>query len=402
MSTDTIQPDTALRGLVDHLVGEGAIRTPAIEAAFRAVPRHRFLPGTPIADVYADQIVVTKRGSDGAPLSSASQPTIVARMLEQAQPQPGWRVLEIGAGTGYNAALLRELVGDAGQVTTIDVYDDVVADARRNLAGTGYDDVLVLTGDGALGAPDHAPFDLIIVTAGAWDIPAAWWTQLAPTGRVVVPLRWRGLTRSLALDHQPAQPGRNASLTSRSMHLCGFIAMTGSSDGGRIVALADDVTLFADQDQSIGEQLRGVLDAPRAEAWSSVIIGGDQSMEGIWLRMSTAEAGTCRIKAAPSAVQSGRATPATPVNPALAVDDSIAYLASRRVAAGVPRWEIGAIGHGPRGAELAERITEQTRLWAEAPDAQPTITLYPAGTPDEQMIDGLIIGKRDSRMVFTW
>ena len=133
-----------------------------------------------------------------------------------------------------------------------------------------------------------------------------------------------------------------------------------------------------------------------------MIIGGDQSMEGIWLRMSTAEAGTCRIKAAPSAVQSGRATPATPVNPALAVDDSIAYLASRRVAAGVPRWEIGAIGHGPRGAERAERITEQTRLWAEDHDAQPTITLYPAGTPDEQMIDGLIIGKRDSRMVFTW
>ncbi|GAA4157841.1 methyltransferase, FxLD system [Actinomadura keratinilytica] len=402
MSTDTIRPDAALQGLVDRLVDTGAIRTPAIEAAFRAVPRHRFLPGTPIADAYADRIVVTKRGDDGAPLSSASQPTIVARMLEQARPRPGWRVLEIGAGTGYNAALLRELVGGTGQVTTIDIDEGVAADARRNLAGAGYLDVLVLAGDGALGAPEHAPFDLIIVTAGAWDIPTAWWAQLAPAGRIVVPLRWRGLTRSLALDHQPAGPGRAASLTSSSMHLCGFIAMTGGSDGERTIELADDVVVFADRDQSIGGRLRGVLDTPRVEAWSDVVIPGDQSMEGIWLRMSTAEAGTCRIKAAPSAVRSGRATPATPVNPALAAEDSIAYLASRRVAEGVSRWEVGAIGHGPRGADLADRIIDQIRRWAEEPDAQPTITLYPAGTPDEQMIDGLIIDKRDSRMVFTW
>ncbi|GLW67166.1 hypothetical protein Arub01_54090 [Actinomadura rubrobrunea] len=409
MSVDGTQADAARRGLVDHLVAEGVIRTSAIEAAFRAVPRHRFLPGMPIADAYADRSVVTKCGSDGAPLSSASQPTIVAQMLEQARPRPGWRVLEIGAGTGYNAALLHELVGGTGQVTTIEIYDDVAAAARRNLDDTGYEDVLVLTGDGALGAPEHAPFDLIIVTAGAWDIPAAWWAQLAPAGRVVVPLRWRGLTRSLALDHQPAGPGRPASLISRSMHLCGFIAMTGGNDGERTVALADDVVLFTDPDQSIdGELLHGVLDAPRVETWSGVVIDGDQpverirSIEGIWLRLSTIEPGTCQFSAGPSAVRGGRATPASPVNPALVEGDSIAYLASRRVAAGVSRWEIGAIGHGPRGVELAERIVEQIRLWAENRDAQPTVTLYPAGTPDEQMISGPTIDKRDSRMVLTW
>lgn len=402
MSTDTTQPDRARAALVDHLAGEGAICTPAIEAAFRSVPRHRFLPGTPIGDAYADQVVVTRRGDDGAALSSASQPSIVALMLEQAQPQPGWRVLEIGAGTGYNAALLGELVGTGGQVTTIDIHPDVAAEAQRNLTAAGYDDVHVLTGDGALGAPDRAPFDLIIVTAGAWDIPTAWWNQLTPAGRIVVPLRWRGLTRSLALDHQPAQPGRPATLTARSMHLCGFITMTGSSDGEHTIPLADDVTLLTDQDQPIGHQLHGVLDAPRTEAWSGVIIDGDQSMEGIWLRLSTAEPGTCRIKAAPTAIDSGRATPATSVSPALAEGDSIAYLATRRTTEGTSRWELGAIGHGPDSGELAERIIAQIRLWSTAPDARPAIVLYPATTPDGQLTQSLIIDKRDSRMAFTW
>ncbi|WP_165966442.1 methyltransferase, FxLD system [Actinomadura sp. 7K507] len=403
-SLGTPAPDSARDRLVDHLISQGAIRSPGIEAAFRSVPRHRFLPGVSIADAYADQIVVTKRDQAGAALSSASQPAIMAMMLEQAQPEHGQRVLEIGAGTGYNAALVHELVGPHGQVTTIDVFPDVAAEARRNLTETGYGDIHVLTGDGALGAPDRAPFDLIIVTAGAWDIPAPWWDQLAPEGRIVVPLRWRGLTRSLLLDHEPATPIRPAQLTTRSMQLCGFIAMTGTSDGGRTITLADDVTLFTDQDQPITTNaLHGVLDQARTEAWSGIIIPGDQSMEGIWLRMSVAEPGTCRIKAEATAVHSGRATPATPVNPALAEHDSLAYLTSRRATDGPPsRWEIGAIGHGPRGAELAERITQHTRDWRAAPDAQPHITIHPADTPDEHLPAGLHIVKHDSHMVFTW
>ncbi|MBO2461203.1 methyltransferase, FxLD system [Actinomadura violacea] len=404
MSTDTVNPDSARARLVKHLTGAGDLRTPAIRHAFSAVPRHLFVPGTPLADAYADKILVTKRDVDGTALSSASQPSIVAHMLEQAQPAPGARVLEIGAGTGYNAALLRELVGERGHITTIDVFTDVADDARRNLTAAGYDDVDVLTGDGAAGAPDTAPFDLIVVTAGAWDVPAAWWAQLAPGGRIVVPLRWRGLTRSLALDHQPAGSGGPAHLVSRSMYLCGFIPMSGTSDGGRTVALADNVTLLADQDQPITtDALTGVLDTPRSETWSGVVIPGDQSTEDIWLRMSITEPGTCRIHADGSAIDSGRVTPATRINPALADGDSIAYLASRRVADGPPsRWELGAIGHGPRGAQLADRIAATARDWDRDRDAQPRITLYPADTPDEQIPAGLVIDKRDSRMVFSW
>ncbi|WP_067480329.1 methyltransferase, FxLD system [Actinomadura hibisca] len=394
MSTDTAGPGPARARLADQLTEHGDLRSPAIQAAFRAVPRHLFLPGTPVADAYTDEVVVTKRDADGNALSSASQPTIVARMLEQARPRPGQRVLEIGAGTGYNAALLRELVGGTGQVTTIDIYDDVVHDARRNLAATGYGDVQVRKGDGADGAPDRAPFDLIVVTAGAWDIPAAWWAQLAPHGRVVVPLRWRGLTRSLALDHRPGPP---ASLTATSLHLCGFIAMTGPSDGERAVPIADDVVLMADEDQDFGD-LHGVLDQPRAEVWSGVVIGGDQSLEGIWLRMAAAEPGTCRIKAAPIAVATGRVNPATTVNPALAEHGSLAYLAIRRTAEDNSRGEIGAITHGPHAEDLGERIVAQVRAWAAAPDAHPAITLYPAATPAH----GPTVPKRDSVLLMSW
>ncbi|WP_242882629.1 methyltransferase, FxLD system [Actinomadura litoris] len=399
MSADTHQPDTARDLLVQNLIDSGDLHTPEIQAAVRAVPRHLFLPEVPVADAYADQIVVTKRDADGVALSSASQPSIVVRMLEQAQPQPGWRVLEIGAGTGYNAALLRELVGDAGQVTTIDIYDDVVDEARHNLAAAGYGDIHILQRDGALGAPERAPFDLIVVTAGAWDIPAAWWAQLAPNARVVVPLRWRGLTRSLALRHRPAATDQPTALIAESMHLCGFIPMIGASDGEHTITLADDVTLLSDQDQNFGD-LHGVLDTPRTEVWSGVVIPGDQSMEGIWLRMSTAEPGTCRIKATPTAVSTGLVTPATPVNPALAERESIAYLTTRRAIEGASRWEIGAIGHGPRGEDLAERIVAQIHRWAAAPDAVPDVALYRISVHAPAV--GLTVAKRDSIMIISW
>src|SRR5712692_11171534 len=91
--------------LVDQLRAAGTIVSPAVESAFRTVPRHLFLPGVPVEDVYRDAAVTTKR-VDGVALSSSSQPSIMATMLEQLDLQPGHSVLEIGAGTGYNAALM--------------------------------------------------------------------------------------------------------------------------------------------------------------------------------------------------------------------------------------------------------------------------------------------------------
>ena len=120
--------------LVGRLIEEGAIRSSRVENAFRTVFRHWFVPDAPIEEVYRDTAVVTHRGPDGIPVSSSSQPTVVARMLEQLDVQPGHRILEIGAGTGYNAALLAQLVGPEGEVVTVDVDPAICARAERLFA----------------------------------------------------------------------------------------------------------------------------------------------------------------------------------------------------------------------------------------------------------------------------
>src|SRR5262245_5874509 len=135
--------------LIAHLERDGALSDPAVRTAMLAIPRHRFLPEIPLALAYADDAIATKF-ADGVSISSASQPSIVAQMLEQLALAPGMRVLEIGAGTGYNAALLRTLVGPGGRVTTIDIDADITDAARAHLAAVGMTDVDVITGDGAV------------------------------------------------------------------------------------------------------------------------------------------------------------------------------------------------------------------------------------------------------------
>jgi len=106
--------------LVEQLKREGCITSAPVEAAFRAVRRHLFLPGTPLDQVYRDEAIPTKR-ERGVPISSSSQPAIMAVMLEQLGLRPGQRVLEVGAGTGYNAALMSHIVGAGGRVVTVDI-----------------------------------------------------------------------------------------------------------------------------------------------------------------------------------------------------------------------------------------------------------------------------------------
>lgn len=175
-------PDAARARLVDGLRDSGRLTDRAVEAAFRAVPRHVFLPTMPAADAYQDEAFVIKTGADGLPLSSSSQPAIMAIMLEQLGIAPGQRVLEIGTGTGYNAALMAHLVGERGTVVTVDIDADLVGKARANLDGAGYPDVILVCGDGAFGEPGHAPYDRIIVTAGAWDLAPDWLGSSARAG----------------------------------------------------------------------------------------------------------------------------------------------------------------------------------------------------------------------------
>jgi protein-L-isoaspartate(D-aspartate) O-methyltransferase len=125
--------------LVEELAGKGLLDNPRLRAAFHAIRREHFLPGVELERVYHDDAVTTQVGPGGMTTSSSSQPAIMATMLAQLDPQPGDRVLEIGAGTGYNAALLAHLVGPGGQVTTIDIDPAITQAAKANLdrAGVG-------------------------------------------------------------------------------------------------------------------------------------------------------------------------------------------------------------------------------------------------------------------------
>jgi protein-L-isoaspartate(D-aspartate) O-methyltransferase len=131
--------------LVAQLRERGELSDPRVAAVLGQVPRHVFVPGAGLALAYADQSIVT-RYRDGVPASSASQPAIVAAMLELLDPPAGGRVLEIGAGTGYNAALLAALVGPAGRVVTVEIDRDVAGEARARLSGAGITNVEVICG----------------------------------------------------------------------------------------------------------------------------------------------------------------------------------------------------------------------------------------------------------------
>ncbi|MGH9112720.1 MAG: protein-L-isoaspartate O-methyltransferase family protein, partial [Acidimicrobiales bacterium] len=181
------------RQLVDLLLRRGHLSDDRIAAAFAAVPREAFLAAYAdrhgIADVYRDEAIVTRRDPrSGAPVSSSSQPAIMAEMLEMAGVEPGQHVLEIGAGSGYNAALLARLVGDTGQVTSVELDGDVAVAAREGLLASGAE-ARVVVGDGRLGWPDSGPFDAIVATASTETVPRAWFDQLRAGGRLVVPLR---------------------------------------------------------------------------------------------------------------------------------------------------------------------------------------------------------------------
>jgi protein-L-isoaspartate(D-aspartate) O-methyltransferase len=179
--------------MVASLRRAGAIHSAEIADAFLAVPRERFVPEIAARDglaaIYApDTALATATDARGVPISSSSAPAIMAPMLEALELAPGLRVLEVGAGTGYNAAILKTLVGADGRVTSIDVEPAFARRARQALRDGGHR-CSVVVGDGELGWPTGAPFDRIIVTASAGRLPRAWRDQLIGGGLVEVPLR---------------------------------------------------------------------------------------------------------------------------------------------------------------------------------------------------------------------
>jgi len=385
-------------GLADALVADGTITSEEVEAAFRTVPRHLFAPGAALEEAYAQDRVVTKRDENGVTISSVTAPQIQALMLEQAGLGPGMRVLEIGSG-GYNAALMAELAGQSGEVTTIDIDPDVTGRARRCLGEAGYSQVNVVRADGEQGCPQHAPFDRIVVTAGAWDMPRAWADQLAEGGTITVPLRMRGLTRSVTF----ARAGGH--LVARSAKVCGFVTMQGAGEHRERLLLlrGKEIGLrFDDGWPSDPSLLSGAFDTPQARAWSGVTVGRMEPFDTLQLWLATALEGFCLL-AVDRDLDSGLVSPANRIaSPAVVDGATFAYLASRR--AGEATVEFGAGAFGPDSAALAEAMAGQVRVWDRAyrGGPGPRIAAYPAHTPDEQLPDGLVIDKRHSRVTVSW
>jgi protein-L-isoaspartate(D-aspartate) O-methyltransferase len=249
--------DQANQEMVDRLIAEGALWSPRLIAAFRATPRHCFLdriyqfqrksgrwkeiptagagPGE-LRLIYADRALITRLGrstADGAetPISSSSQPSLMAQMLHDLQPAPGMRTLEVGAGTGYNAALLAHVCGP-DRVATIDVDRAVLAEAWEHLQAFPERRVHVRYGDGRAGLPDAAPFDRLMVTAATPDLEPAWLAQSAEGGVVLAPVVFapglayilRGRIQAGTCDGQLTRPAFFMPLRSEGE--------TGSTDNG--------------------------------------------------------------------------------------------------------------------------------------------------------------------------
>ena len=285
-------------GLVEELKRLDYIRSPSVERAFRAVPRHVFLPDVPLERVYSDEAIPTKR-TDGKVVSSSSQPAIMATMLEQLDLQPGHRVLEIGAGTGYNAGLIGHMVGESGDVITVDIDEDLVEGAREHLTAAGLERVRVICGDGGLGYADRGPYDRIILTVGAWDIVPEWWKQLKSAGRLVMPLEVRGgVQKSVAFD----KTGDH--LESVSVKGCGFMTLRGSfakpqddiplgPEAGLSVSVDTIVSIDAD---AVYGQLSGPSEDRSTEVYTYTE-PGEAIFGGLALWLSVREPDLCILSA---------------------------------------------------------------------------------------------------------
>ncbi|MGD9531531.1 methyltransferase domain-containing protein [Pseudonocardia sp.] len=373
--------DQVRNRLVDDLRAAGRVRTAAIERALRDVPRHLFLPGVPVEVAYADE-AVTVQHVGGVATSSASQPSMMAIMLEQLDVRPGHRVLEIGAGTGYNAALLAHLAGPDGSVTSIDIDQALVARAAENLQSAAADGVHVHCADGALGYPPAAPYDRVVLTVGCPDIRTEWVRQLAPGGRLLLPLTLRGSQVCVALDLGP-----DGVLRSSSARGCAFVRLRGAgavSDpefavpGTGWTVRPADPALPVDPDA-----VAAALGAPVVGASAGMPLTANDLWDGFGLFLSLTEAGACRLlRAVPARAGGGlRGVAFAPLarglgSPALLGPDGVAVVSAR------PARPAAVLAFGPGGPVLAARLLAALDAWTAAgrPDvARMTLTVYPGG-----------------------
>jgi protein-L-isoaspartate(D-aspartate) O-methyltransferase len=419
--------------LATRVVTANRIGSERVAAALRDVPRHLFLPGQRPEAAYRDDAIVTKRDETGQPISSSSQPAIMAIMLDQLDLAPGQRVLEIGAGTGYNAALISHIVGPSGQVTSVDIDPELVATAREHLAAAGFREVTVACADGAGGYPPGAPYDRIIATVGVSDLAPAWLEQAGADARIVVPLDVRGTQVSAAFER--AGPG--GPWTSRSLAPCGFMRMRGSLAGPeRTVVLAPGlVLLLPDGDGPVvdgpvvdgpvvdgpvvdGGALADLLAGPSVRHPTGVRAGTGQVLWGLGLWLAAREPRSCGLNeerpsgrrgpAGGSGAPRGRLAGAPLRGPAwhstlgIFDGDGLAMLISDPQPDRSGLLTLDAVGFGPRAARLAADLAAHVQAWGDA--GRPGIAglhidAYPRSSPEapRSTADALIMERPGTR-----
>ena len=390
--------------LVEKLRHDGQIRSPRVAAAFEAVPREVFVPGVPLDEVYRSSEAILVKRIDGVGVSSASAPDVMAAMLELLDVQPGATVMEIGAGTGYNAALLGYLVGDLGHVVSIDIDADLVEGARQHLQLAGATNVEVVEADGALGYAQRAPYDRVILTVASRDIAPAWREQLAPTGRLLLPLSIRGPQRCVIFA--PV----NDHLVSTGVGSCSFIPLRGvlameplrvplDDEGVITIGLPDEVTSI-----SPSAVLRLLEQA--TTAWSTGVSATPEDVRyGLQLWLAAHDAAVCSLWADLS----------TRVLPnlfghserfrgsvGLLDEGALAVLAWRDEPA--HQGEL-CVWSAPAARRTAERLVQHICHWAERgrpTDVAVHIRAYPRETTPTIDTDEVLLEQRWHRFVLGW
>jgi protein-L-isoaspartate(D-aspartate) O-methyltransferase len=407
--------------MVEQLRALGGLRSERVAAAFSTVPRHLFAPGLSPDRVYAANTSLwPKHNADGLLTSTVSAAHIQAVQLEQADVRPGMRVLEIGSG-GYNAALLATLVGPDGEVTSVDIDPEIVDRARGCLDAAGFERVRTVVDDGDKAAPEHGPYDRILVTARSWDIPPGWVDQLAPGGRIVVPLRMRCLTRTVVLDHAPDLAGTRAAwLIGGDARLCSFVPMQGAGARDEQVALVGDSGdpdgpgrvwvrtdalaggALAEVAAAIGRVLSTDARHEPVTVWTGVEFDHVDDLD-LWLglRLSTFAVMTAEQEI----TDTGRPTAITRAGaPALISSGGFAYRTKRPIP-DTDRFETGVLAWGRNAEALAARYTATVQDWGRyrsAGGSGPRLEIHPRDSAIGLDPRRRVIDKRHTRIVVSW
>jgi protein-L-isoaspartate(D-aspartate) O-methyltransferase len=226
--------------LLEHARTEDVQLGDAIESAFVAVPRHRFvqryrpwgrkewqevternLPEH-LAALYADRPLCLLGDDDDDPISTISQPSFVLRMLKLLELAPGHKVFELGSGSGWNAALMGYLVGGRGHVDSVEVVPELAEAASRNVRAMGFANVSIVTGDGGEGCAGAAPFDRAVFTAGAYDLPRPFYSQVREGGRLLMVVKSEGGGDSLYVLEKKTEHFESVAAMP-----CGFVSLQG-------------------------------------------------------------------------------------------------------------------------------------------------------------------------------